>query len=427
MRSGAAAAVPAAKAVKSPRGPAPVTLGLHRGLAVCTAGPLSGEPSAAELAAAACARLPGCSARVDLQAAGAEGARNLSEEKVGAVAAVAAVAEPSPVAVAATAAAVTATVTAVPTQEGPAVVEVDIGSALGSVFSWFSPSKTARTSPPASPPPGPSPPPPPEEAVTPPPAAAPRVSPSPASHPIVLSPGAGGAGESPAPLPPKVASRTAAAAEQPKGCAELLAESIQGALPPVGVVLLSLRAAPAGLVLRWRDSFAAVTVPSDESDELVRQAGYEPSSTSLSDLFERGGGVVTLGAATLTALTKQYRRGPGGDLVSVILAQYTSPQETLDASRIESMESVFAGKVVMAADCVPPQCLAAFKAAGVLAVVEPAQPLEECAGCTAASLGAFWAGVYTDLREGRDLAAAVRSAEEANPALDGAFRVHMAA
>lgn len=422
-------------------------LGLHRGLAVFTSIPTGADALDQEVAAKACARLKYCSVFVDLQSyekpRGAENSGTKKQAKVVVSPAAATTSTPkakAPVFLDANgnppASAVEPAAQQPPSSN---VVEVDLGSALGSVFSWFSPSKfpaleeegeERATTGAATAPPSPAvvateP----TEASTPqPPAGDDRVSPSPISHPIAFSP---------SPLPAKVkASRrrpgetatTEASNSSALGIATVFDEldslsvvkhSIESALPPVGIVHLALRVCPSGFVLRWNDSFAAVTVPSPEADAIVRGAGYDPRSVSLPSVFEHHQGELTLlhgSNLTVRAVSTQYCGN-----VSVILVQYSSPAVVLDADAIENkMQSVLAGKIVVCAETVPSSCLAAFSAAGALAVISPEE--SNTAAGDLKSTSAFWARFYSELQNGTDLAMAVRRAEEIEPVFSGCFQ-----
>ena len=428
----------------------PILLGLHRGVFVCTAVPAAGEPNAAEVAAASCARSVECSASIDLQL---DALKHAKKKKKKHNTTVAATTVPS--------ATTTATTVhghqqpsmspAIPIQPPPPnVVEVDLGSALGSVFSWFSPSKAQHTNAPAlelpaSPPATALVPAPTEAATPPPPSSTSRgPTPSPASHPIVVSPGPDtpGTGKYAA---TKTSSRTehlqsqteAMAATVPPAAAAAgklggereyaqlgLEEAIKHAMPPVGILHIALRSCATGFVLQWKENFAAVTVPSEEADEIIRQSGRDPAQVTLAELFELGGGEIDVGSSTVRAVNRQYRRLITGELASVILVQYTSPEMVLTADRIKEMSACLAGKVVLCSDIVPSACLAAFAVAGVLAVVSPEEALSKISGATASALTSFWSVLWGEFTGGEDLAAALQKAEEAQPILDGAFQLH---
>jgi predicted acylesterase/phospholipase RssA len=264
-------------------------LGLHRGLAVFTSIPTGANPSEMEVAAKSCSRLKYCSVSIDLQS---------YEKPATNITGVAAAAATTSTPLKSKAPLISHNpenensgerVAPAPQQKqqqaSSNVVEVDLSSALGSVLSWFSPTKLpasegeaaepATTTAVATAPPSPvavaaieQPP----EAGTPLPAAGhDRISPSPISPPIAFSP-------SPIPANAKASRRRpggAATAIEANGngggvsiafddfnSLSLLEQSIENALPPVGVVHVALRACPSGFVLRWNDSFAAVTVPS---------------------------------------------------------------------------------------------------------------------------------------------------------------------
>jgi predicted acylesterase/phospholipase RssA len=250
--------------------PKRVALGLHRGLAVFTSIPSGADPSDQEVAGKACARLKYCSVSVDLQ--------SHEKPKSGEAASVSSPAATSTPPKSKTPPAALEPARVLPPQQqqqaAPHVVEVDLSSALGSVLSWFSPSKVPaaekqqqqeEAQPPQSPAVTTIEP---SEAATPPPPAGPdRISPSPISHPIAFSP-------SPIPANAKASRRRPGAngngsggvgmvaAFDEKDSLAVLQQSIENALPPVGIVHLALRTCPSGFVLRWNDSFAAVTVPS---------------------------------------------------------------------------------------------------------------------------------------------------------------------
>lgn len=248
-----------------------IKLRLHRGLWVCTSIPSAIEPTAAEVAAAACARLDGCSGALDLQSwtpskqkqPATQGADLKSVSKRKEVAVLSSPISPSVLPISQSAGGAQA-----PDQpQGPAVVEVNIGSALGSVFGWFSspakPSSGPEQNLPATPP-GPVGKLGPDSssnaaATTPPPRSAPRISPSPLSHPIALTAG----GDTPVPK-----SKATSKSKQPVSSSSggdllpVVQESIQNASSPVGIILIALRSCVHGLVMRWTDTFAAVTEPS---------------------------------------------------------------------------------------------------------------------------------------------------------------------
>lgn len=100
----------------------------------------------------------------------------------------------------------------------------------------------------------------------------------------------------------------------------------------------------------------------------------------------------------------------------------------LDAAEIEnSMQSVFAGKiVVVSSGVVPPSCLAAFSAVGAVAVIScSSQEQENPNTGHSRSFSAFWARFYSELQGGTDVAMALKRAEESEPALDGAFKINI--
>ena len=450
-----------------------VQLGLHRGLFVCTATPPASEASVAEVAAAACARLKNCSGAIDLQSwrpttttttvknnrqqpaaspivstttttpiqpAIANSAQPVHASKNNSDAVASSSTTTTTTTITTTAAdGQTATATA------PHVVEVDLGSAIGSVLSWFSPSApskqmaaaTTATTTQFSSPPFPSSPTPPgstsRSVASTPPSSLQRHLPSPTSHPLVLNP------TTAATATATMRSESLRVADghhleqQSQGdeginYAQLLKESIASTLPAVGIHIFALRSCSTGLVLRWADSFAAVTVPSDEADDIVRRAGVDPRTTTLSVLFDQDGGEITLhGNVIVRAVSKQYRRSFAGERESIILVQYTTPVAVLDEEMIRNMMgSSLSGKIVICADIVPPSCVSAFHAAGVLAVVAPTQPLGATAAdfsCSANALASFWADFVSKMQNGSDLIAALQETEEAHPALDGAFSV----
>jgi predicted acylesterase/phospholipase RssA len=432
-------------------------LGLHRGLAVFTSIPTGADPLDPEVTAKACTRLKYCSVSVDLQSYEKPRVTEKSDMKkqaeiVVSPAAAATSTPPKgkmPGSLGANENLPAPAVEPVAQQQQPSsnVVEVDLGSALGSVFSWFSPSKvpalekegeeeratTVAATTPTSPAVVANEP---TEASTPQPLPAgdDRISPSPISHPIAFSP---------SPLPAKArASRTrpggtitteangfasnsgtlgiASEFDNEVDSLSVLQHSIENALPPVGIVHVALRVCPSGFVLRWNDSFAAVTVPSPEADAIVRGAGYDPCSISLPNVFEHCRGEVTLlhgNNLTVRAVSTQYCGN-----VSVILVQYSSPAVILDANAIENkMRSALAGKIVVCSEVVPPSCLAAFSAVGALAVISPED--ETTATGDLRSLSAFWARFYSELQSGTDVAIALRRAEEIEPLLTGAFKI----
>ena len=176
------------------------------------------------------------------------------------------------------------------------------------------------------------------------------------------------------------------------------------------------------------NTYLYLDITGPEADAIVRGAGYDPSSVSLSSVFDHCNGEVSLlhgNNITVRAVSTQYC-----GTVSVILVQYTSPAVVLDSIGIEKMHSALAGKIIVCSESVPSSCLAAFSEAGVLAVICPeeenanSQMLITDAAGTASSLNAFWNRFYSELQRGSDLIMALRRAEESEPALDGAFKIH---
>jgi hypothetical protein len=124
---------------------------------------------------------------------------------------------------------------------------------------------------------------------------------------------------------------------------------------------------------------------------------------------------------TVRAVSTQYCGN-----VSVILVQYSSPAEVLDAIAIGKLQSVLSGKIIVcSADGVPSSCLAAFSASGAVAVISSSQEDTTLANIgDSRSLSAFWARFYSELQSCTDVAMALRKAEESEPVLDGAYRIY---
>jgi hypothetical protein len=248
-------------------------LGARRGVVVVTAARSVAEPSAADVAAAACARLATCVGAVDLQgvaaaaAAAAHAGSSASPPGGGGGSSI----HSHPVALeaseltpaksleqraagaAAPAAAPRSPAAAAGAQDAPpAVVEVDLGSALGSVLSWFSPAKSHPTTPTS--PSGPK-----EQAA----AGREPSSSAPASSPPAAAALASPAPSPPSPPPPPPRQPLGSSAGQQGEVVEVLRERLAAARPTAGVVHLALRASPAGLVLGWAERVEAIVEPSE--------------------------------------------------------------------------------------------------------------------------------------------------------------------
>jgi hypothetical protein len=273
--------------------PGALRLGARRGVLVVAAS--RPDPSAADLVGAACGRLPACARFVDLQALGAveDGAAEppargpLASHALEGELATPGKARPAgeaatpPRAPAAPPAAPAAAALASPPKA--ATVEVDLTGAIGSMLSWFSPSKPAAAAATAAAAAATS-----QTAAE----AAPAGLPPPPPPPPPLSPTAFG---SPAPA----ADRAAAAAATARLEAELRA-----APADVGVLHLALHPSPAGLVLRWDEQVEALSEPSAAARGLLQRAGHDPNATTLSALFERHA-TLDVGGAEVRIISKQ--------------------------------------------------------------------------------------------------------------------------
>lgn len=241
-----------------------LTLGVRKGLLVVCS-PLATEPAALDVAAAACSRLQTCSATLDLSRVGASAStrapgshqRREAHKLRQNAKLTTPPTSPEPYATPsrASAQANPAASTAPASPAVPAVVEVDVSSALSSIMGWFSPTRKgpepqalefqngttdasldgqaqqAQQGAVQAPPP------------------------SPASHPLTLdrtSPSA----------------KSVTGEEQlhqqhaPVDPVHLLESAILDATPGVGIVHMGLRSCTQGIVLRWRETTSAVTVPS---------------------------------------------------------------------------------------------------------------------------------------------------------------------
>lgn len=161
----------------------------------------------------------------------------------------------------------------------------------------------------------------------------------------------------------------------------------------------------------------------DEADSLVANAGADPSTTTLTQLFERQGGQLALGTTTVKAISTTYQHAPGGSLTSVVLVQHSSPMEVLDEGGITRLRHAITGKLVACCDVLPTGCMTAFTTAGCLAVLAPLLPTSAVPGCTGAVLTDFFKLLYAEIQNGGDCIAALEKAEAAQPALAGIFKL----
>jgi hypothetical protein len=419
----------------------------RRGLLVISSNVGGAEPTPSEQVAASCARLPFCSACLDVQQAaevivndgrtlpqtpsprpspssdGTEAKphrkRRIEENDA------ANTSTPKPLAAAT---GLTAFGDASPS--GAAIVEVNIGSALGSVINWFTtPTKQidAAEQRDAS---G-------DEQI------AATSSPSgrnqhdahsipvkgkrhlengeSASDEMIKNWSARKAGKSDA-----TTTRKGARLEEPRlmNPSLLIEQALLGATPDVGIVHLSLMSSPDGLVLRWRESFTAVTVPSPEADAIVKRAGYDPSTTSLPALFDSSGGEIFSGNARFRAQSTLYRHSSpgwrsGGGVV--LLVQTIHPEELLTTAVISRMRPAFCGRVVVTTEVLPQSFIDAFASAGCLAVLAPVETLADISTRVTSE---FFRNLYEEMHAGTDCKVALRKAGEACPHLDGALTVH---
>lgn len=316
------------------------------------------------------------------------------------------------------------------------VVDVDIGSALGSVLSWFSPSKTAgngggdATSGKQST----------TVVVTP-----PSNSPWQQQHGS-SAPNSPGSKALPMASPNTISSQSPPLPSHQQKYHHKEEyhhlESIPTALhafdmfehelvnAEYGIVHIALSSCATGLVLKWKDSFAAVHVPSDQANKLVAQAMGQDmddhsSSASLMEYFERCGGQIMVGNTAIRLVSTQYRRSPlGGQLTAIALLQYTSADEVFDALSIKKLRSTLHGKLVVCTDVLIKECIDAFLSIGVLGVIVPVVPLEHVAGCTASIVASFLSQLYFDVQKGGDCVKALRRAESTFESLENVFKLY---
>jgi len=261
-----------------------LTLGLRRSLLVILSQSPAPEPAALEVAAVLCSRLASCSAVVDMSMNATQvdtlngsplhasprsrrnGSGRTDQQQHMA----------SPVSHAVSMTAPTVPSSHVATLPAPNVVEVDLAGTLGSMLRWFSPSKESETQ---------------DSSFL---ANSKLVTPDPRPtallnadadtrdpEDIIASSGDNYHISSPAsqqPFHDAALSPTISSSQQDSRVLvedEIgrLEHSIMDAVPAVGVIHLGLQSCSEGPVLRWQETYSAVTVPSTEADALVRMAG----------------------------------------------------------------------------------------------------------------------------------------------------------
>lgn len=246
---------------------AQLRLGTRRGLVVVSAGRSAGDPGAIDIAAMACSRLPMCIEFVDLQVAADTHTPLEPPLEQAATTPVkshplASMDEQLEAEAAAAPPAIVSPGSATPSQPAhgaqagqPAVVEINVGSALESMFSWLSPGRPAKPSVSASAPTSPL-------AVSVP---APTAATAPGSAP---KPTARVARMPVAVHTPSVAHAAPSGSAAADGAASAgvlagLAAQLAAAHPTAGIIHLALHSSSAGLVLRWQERLQAVLEPGE--------------------------------------------------------------------------------------------------------------------------------------------------------------------
>jgi len=411
-----------------------LTLGLRRSLLVILSQSPAPEPAALEVAAVLCSRLSSCSAVVDMSMNATQvdtlngsplhasprsrrnGSGRTDQQQHMA----------SPVSHAVSMTAPTVPSSHVATLPAPNVVEVDLAGTLGSMLRWFSPSKESETQ---------------DSSFL---ANSKLVTPDPRPtallnadadtrdpEDIIASSGDNYHISSPAsqqPFHDAALSPTISSSQQDSRVLvedEIgrLEHSIMDAVPAVGVIHLGLQSCSEGPVLRWQETYSAITVPSTEADALVRMAGAD-SRTSLLELFERRGRQIEFGTTTVRAISTHYRHLPSGSSSCVVLVQHSSPLVILDVAAISRLRSVLTRKLVVSSDVLPTRSLQAFSSAGCLAVLAPSRPLSTIPGCTGGALADFFGTLYAEVQSGTECVEALNRAEAIHPAMDGVFHFH---
>lgn len=402
-------------------------LGSRRGILVIGAAVSLAEPRAADIAAAACAHLPTCIKAVDLQAvplpsmlpAPASSAVTRHAEPMQVQShPVALEEEPSPQAGSSPSGAgnIVAFPSAASQGHPTATVEVDLGSAFGSVLNWFSPGGKQSGS-------G-------------------RVSPRAESLDTQL------VGQTAAPAAVEEEIACAPVESRPITALGALERALTSTQADVGIVHLGLHPSTSGLVMRWQEHVEALTEPSKNNKGvahlfraagpelfivvfagpaaslLVGKAGHDPATITLAELFQQGGSL-DAGDSEVRLLSRQTQRVNGQQL-SVFLVQPIRPAAILDVDAIKSLHGLVTKQLIVCSANLEEHMVLAWLRTGALAVV-CGRPdgrrgtLEQAGG---RALASFWTSFYGALHQGTPLMGALRQAGVVQPALQSAFVVY---
>ena len=289
-------------------------------------------------------------------------------------------------------------------------------------------------------------------------------------RPAALVAAAEGAG------PPAASDLVAAAG--PGAAAEEMAakleERLAQLLPTVGVVHLGLElAGSAGLVLRWRQELQVLAEPSesacsrkaclmrglfgwcckqairtlssvwyageqattspapslpataaagDPASALLREAGHDPATTRLVDLFSQQPSVQLPGGRTATVLSSQTQWASGEPL-SMLLLSVAGPDLLLSASSLCMLGPLLRRQAVVCTAALPAEYVDALLALGASSVICRAAAGDAVAAApTAVDCCSFFATFYDALLAGTPVADSLLAAEEQFSDLRGVFQ-----
>ena len=188
------------------------------------------------------------------------------------------------------------------------------------------------------------------------------------------------------------------------------------------ILHLCLPSCSTGLILIWEENFCAIPSVGDESSQLVKDTGYDPSQISLVELFEKKGGRITSNGLIVELINSQYliNQHHSRKLQSVLLLRKMTPIEVMDHQDIMGLADVLRGKIVIVSDTLPDACLEALKRCDVVGIVSPIHPLNDINVTWQAS---FFEALYAGIQEREDLEVALEYAESSSADLKGLFKI----
>ena len=167
---------------------------------------------------------------------------------------------------------------------------------------------------------------------------------------------------------------------------------------------------------------ASVWAPAGEqAAALVAQAGGDPDTTRLLDLFAQQPTLELPDGRTLTAVSSQTQWADGEPLSMTLLSAAT-PDLVLPPASLAALGGLLHGQLVVCAASLPADYIAALLAQGAKGVV-CGSGNAAAAGAATDECSAFFAAFYDALLAGQAVVDALQAAEQRCPPLTAAFQL----